>query len=145
VPGDVRVNEQLNKAMLALDKQLWDAAKTGDWKVYDRLVAEDWVGYSALYGRSDKAATVENVKKRRYSDLTIRDVEMKEISKDVVILSYIYSCTVTSVVGGAVENYRDRQTSQVWTRRDGAWVLVFCQETADTKPSLPKPGMRGRK
>jgi RNA polymerase sigma factor (sigma-70 family) len=142
VPGDVRANARLNKTLLALDKQLWEAAKTGDWKAYDRLLAEDFVGHSALYGRSDKAATVESVKKRRYSDWSIRDVETKEIGKDVVILSYIYSCTVTSVVDGTVEMYRDHRTSLVWKQRDGAWVLVFCQETADTKPPLPKPGTR---
>ena len=65
---------------------------------------------------------------------------MKEITKDVVILSYIYSCTVTSVADGTVEKYGDRLTSFVWKQQDGAWVLVFCQETADTKPPLPKPG-----
>jgi hypothetical protein len=107
---------------------LWEAAKAGDWKAYDRLLAEEFVGHSALHGRNDKAATVESVKKRRYSGWSIRDVETKEVSKDVVILSYIYSCTVTSVVDGTVEVYRDRRTSLVWEQRDGAWVLVFCQE-----------------
>jgi RNA polymerase sigma factor (sigma-70 family) len=136
--------KQLNKTLIALDKQLWDAAKTGDPKVYDRLLANDFIGHSALYGRSDKTATVRSVKNRRYSDWTIRDVETKEISKDVAILTYVYSCKVTSVADGSVQTYKDHRTSLVWARRvvDGdpfdlypvqRWVLVFCQETTDAK------------
>ncbi|HLW66795.1 MAG TPA: sigma-70 family RNA polymerase sigma factor [Gemmataceae bacterium] len=125
--------DELTKTLLALDKQLWDAAGSGDWKVYDRLLANDYAGYSPVSGRSDKRGTVEDVKIRRFSEGTIRDVETKEISKDVAILMYVYSCKVTSVAFGTVEKYQDRRTSQVWARRDGAWVLVFCQDSADTK------------
>ena len=125
--------DQLTKTLLALDNQLWDAAKSGDWKVYDRLLAKDFVGHSAVSGRSDKQGTVENVKHRRYTEETIRDVEAREISKDVAILTYVYSCKVSPAAGGTVERYQDRRTSLVWAKRDGAWVLVFCQETADAK------------
>jgi RNA polymerase sigma factor (sigma-70 family) len=132
VPENDPANEQLTKTLLALDKQLWDAAKSGDWKVYDRLLARDFIGHSAASGRSDKQGSVENVKNRRYSEWTIRDVETKEISKDVAILTYVYSCKVNPVADGTVEKYQNRRTSLVWTKRDGAWVLVFCQETGDT-------------
>jgi hypothetical protein len=137
-PGDVRGNEQLNKTVLALDKQLWDAAKTGDWKVYDRLLAKDYIGHSALYGRHDKTATVESLKDWRYSLLSVRDVETRKISKEVAILTYVYSAKVTSVLDGMARTYTDHQTTLVWAYRDGAWVLVFCQETADPK-SPPTP------
>jgi RNA polymerase sigma factor (sigma-70 family) len=142
----VQQTDQLTKTLLALDKQLWDAAKSGDWTAYDRLLAKDFVGHSAVSGRSDKQGTVENVKNRRYSEWTIRDVETREISKDVAILTYVYSCKVNSVADGTVEKYQDRRTSLVWTKRDGAWVLVFCQETADAKATEKaesrKPGRK---
>jgi hypothetical protein len=134
-PAPAQVNEQLTQTLLTLDKQLWDAARTGDWKVYDRLLANDFIGRSTLSGRSDKTATVESVKNRRYSEWMIHNVETKEISKDVAILAYVYRCKVTSVVDRTVQTYQDRHTSLVWAQRDGAWVLVFCQEHAD--PNVP--------
>jgi RNA polymerase sigma factor (sigma-70 family) len=125
----------LKKTLLSLDKQMWDAAKTGDWKVYDRLMAKDYVGHSAVSGRHSKSATVESVKNRRCSVLSIRDVEVTEVSRDVAILTYVYSCKVTSKADGVARTYIDRKTSLVWANRDGTWVLVFCQETADDTPA----------
>ena len=62
-------------------------------------------------------------------------------SRAVVLLSGgMDSCVCAALAA------RDHQTAAVWTHRDGAWVLVFCQETGDTKaPSTadsPKPGFR---
>ena len=129
-------NEQLTRTLVALDKQLWDAAGAGDWKVYDRLLANDFVGRSTVSGESDKRATLENVKNQRYADWTIRNAEAQEISKDVAILRYVYSCQVISQIDGSARKYRDRHTTLVWARRDGAWLLVFCQEDSGAKTAL---------
>jgi RNA polymerase sigma factor (sigma-70 family) len=132
--GSSRSNDQLKQTLVELDKQMWDAAKTGDWKVYDRLIATDFVGHSSHSGRSDKAANVNGVKHQRYTDATIRDVEVQEIGKDVAVLTYVFSCQMLSLSDGAVEVYRNHHVSCIWARRDGAWVLVYCQDIGESRP-----------
>jgi RNA polymerase sigma factor (sigma-70 family) len=125
----------LKDFLLALDKQLWDAAAKGDWQVYQTLVADDYVGFSSLYGRDDKRTVVAATKRRRYSDRVIRDVEFLRVSKDVAILSYVYDCRVRE--GPVTQHYRNHRASMTWAQRDGAWVVVFSQDMA---PPVAAPG-----
>jgi RNA polymerase sigma factor (sigma-70 family) len=136
--GSARADEPLKQTILRLDKQLWDAAGTGDWKAYDPLIAADFVGHSSRSGRSDKAASVNGVKHRRYTDATIRDAEVQAIGKDVAVLTYVYSCQVLSLPDGTVEVYHNHYGCYVWARREGAWVLVSCQDIGESRPAVPK-------
>jgi RNA polymerase sigma factor (sigma-70 family) len=119
----------LKDFLITLDKQLWEASAKGDWRVYQTLLAEDYFGFSAD-GRFNKHANVEAVKRRRYSDWTIRDTEFKRISDDVAILTYSYDCKVTE--GVVVQHYRSHRASFTWAQRDGVWVLVFSQDTVQS-------------
>jgi RNA polymerase sigma factor (sigma-70 family) len=119
-------NSPLKDFLLTLDKQLWEAAGKGDWKVYQTLLAHDYFGFSPE-GRYDKSSTVEAVKRRRYSDWTIRDVDFSRVSRDVAILAYVYDCNVKE--GETTQHYRDHRASFTWAQRDGVWVLVFSQDT----------------
>jgi hypothetical protein len=81
------------------------------------------------YGRNGKAALVESAKHVRLSDLQTRDVEVRRVSADVIVLTYVYSCKVLNEKGEPDHTRRDHRASLVWAQRDGGWVVVFSQET----------------
>jgi len=122
-------DRQLKEILVALSKQSWEAAGRRDWIVYEKLLAEDYHGFyvnSSGSGRVDKATTIAAVKRRRYFDLSMQDVEARRIGNDTAIFTYIYSCKVEEA--GQLQTYRDHQATQVWTRKTDAWVLSFAQE-----------------
>jgi hypothetical protein len=119
---------------------MWEACAKGDWKVHQTLLAEDYLGFSGLYGRCDKRADVEGVKRRRYSDWTIRDIDFSRVSKDVAILTYVYDCEVRE--GTTTEHYRNHRVSFTWAKRDGLWVVVFAHDSV--LPAQEVPGRAGR-
>ena len=123
---ETRKNRQLKEILIALDKNRWDAAGKGDWTVYEKLLDDDYFGFylnSSGFARADKATGVAAVKRRRYFDAHIRDEVAKRIGTGTAILTFIYSCKVEEA--GHVQTYRDHQATQVWTQRDGSWVLSF--------------------
>jgi hypothetical protein len=81
---------------------------------------------SSGFARAHRATNVAAVKRRRYFDAHIRDEVAKRIGKGTAILTFIYSCKVEEA--GHVQTYRDHQATQVWTQRDGSWVLSFSQD-----------------
>ncbi len=122
-------DRQLKEILIALDKKCWVAAGKGDWTVYEKLLDDDYFGSyvnSSGFAREHKATVVAAVKRRRYFDAHIRDEIAKGIGKGTAILTYIYSCKVEEA--GHVQTYRDHQATQVWTQRDGSWVLSFSQD-----------------
>jgi RNA polymerase sigma factor (sigma-70 family) len=122
-------DDNLKDTLLALDKQMWKASAEGHWEVYDRLLADDYRGFSQAYGRDDKAAVIACVKRERYAGGTIRDVEVCRVSKDVAILTYVYDCQVLSKGGQLLRTYRDHRASFTWAHRKSGWVLVFAQDS----------------
>jgi len=122
-------DRQLKETVITLEKNLWEAAGKGDWRVFEKLLDDDFVGLDANssgFERSHKATNVAAVKRRRYFDVHIRDEVANRIGKGIVILTYIYSCKVEEA--GHLQTYRDHQTTRMWTQRDGSWSLSLSQE-----------------
>lgn len=122
-------DRQLKEVLIALDRKSWDAAGKGDSAAIDKLLDDDYFGFyanSSGVARTDKAAGLAAVKRRRYFNAQIRDEAAKRIGKDTAILTYIYSCQIEEA--GQLQTYRDHQSTQVWTQRDGRWVISFAQD-----------------
>jgi hypothetical protein len=111
----------LKETLMALDKLAWDAASRGDWKAYEKLLRPQY--HWGYFGTSRDAPTVADLQRRRYFDVQIREVDAGKISDDVAFLTYRYSCKVEEA--GQVQTYRDRQSMQIWTQIDGAWLLTY--------------------
>jgi Domain of unknown function (DUF4440) len=121
--------KQLKATLLALENEYWEAAGKGDWKVAEELLADDYFGIylnSSGIGRADKASSIAAVRRRRYSDGTMRDAHARRISKDTAILTFVYDCKVEE--SGQGWTYRNHQTTRVWTLRDGRWHLSFSED-----------------
>jgi beta-lactamase regulating signal transducer with metallopeptidase domain len=133
-PSTFRASEndqekQLKATLLALEKEYWEAAGKGDWKVAEKLLADDFFGgyaNSSGSGREGKALVIAAVTRRRYSDSTMRNAQVRRISKDTAIVTYVYNCKVEEA--GQVWTYRNHQTTRVWTQRDGQWLLIFSED-----------------
>jgi beta-lactamase regulating signal transducer with metallopeptidase domain len=121
--------KQLKATLLALEKEYWEAAGKGDWKVAEKLLADDFFGpylNSPGSGGEGKASVIAAVTRRRYSDGNMRYAHVRRISKDAVIVTYVYDCKVEE--SGQVWTYRNHQTTRVWTHKDGHWLLSFSQD-----------------
>src|SRR5262249_42064681 len=121
--------KQLKATLLALEKEFWEAAGKGDWKVAEKLLADDFFyayDNSSGSGRDGKATTIAAVTRRRYSDLKTRYIHVRRISNDAAIVSYVYDCKVEEA--GQVWTYRNHQTTRAWTQKDGHWLLSFSQD-----------------
>jgi RNA polymerase sigma factor (sigma-70 family) len=121
--------DDLKKTLLALDKQLWDASTKGDTKVPKKLMAENYLSIWAVDDRADKAGALEAAKRYRYSDRTVRDVEVLRVGKDAAVLTYVCRYKV-SVDGEEPRALPERRVSTVWGKRDGRWMVVFTQATS---------------
>jgi hypothetical protein len=119
-------DEKLKETLLDLDKQMWNASTKGDTKVLTKLMAENYLSIWASDDRTDKAAALETAKRYRYSDRTMRDVEVRRVSKDAAVLTYVCSYKV-SVDQEEPRALPERRVSTVWGKRDGRWVVVFAQ------------------
>jgi hypothetical protein len=127
--SEIDEEEQLKATLLALEKGYWEAAGKGDWKVAEKLLADDFFGgyaNSSGSGREGKALVIAAVTRRRYSDSTMRNAQVRRISKDTAIVTYVYNCKVEEA--GQVWTYRNHQTTRVWTQRDGQWLLIFSED-----------------
>jgi ketosteroid isomerase-like protein len=144
-PSQVKEDDnKLKDTLLALDTKYWDAwtkgKGDGDAKVVDKLLAEDYLCIWADDPPIDKAAAFEGVKHYRYSDRTIRDVEVRPVSKDAAVLTY--ACSMKVSVDEQEPVSVDYRGSYVWARRDGGWVLVFQHAhpvQAKEQQALPSP------
>jgi RNA polymerase sigma factor (sigma-70 family) len=119
-------DDKLKETLLELDKQLWDASTKGDTKVHEKLLAENYLSIWAIDDRSDRAASLETAKRYRFSDRTMRDVEILRVSKDAAVLTYVCSYKV-SVDNEEPRALPERRVSRVWGKRHGRWVVVFAQ------------------
>jgi RNA polymerase sigma factor (sigma-70 family) len=118
--------DKLKDTLLALDKELWDAAAKGDVDALKKILAEDYLSIWAVDDRTDKAAALETAKRYRYSDRTTRDVEARPIGKNAAVLTYVCSYKV-SVDNEEPRALPDRRVSTVWAKREDRWVVVFAQ------------------
>ena len=91
-----------------------------------KLMGENYVSIWAIDGRTDRAASLESVKRTKYSDRAMRDVEVVQAGKDSAVLTYICSYKV-SIDNEEARQLQDRRVSTVWAKRDGRWEVVFTQ------------------
>jgi hypothetical protein len=121
-------DEDFNKTILALEARFWEANMTSDTGALEKIYADDYVCFSER-GRSDKPANIAAKKQLRTGKVQFRDVAIVRLNKDAAVVTYRADRTVQSRDGTFLFERRNCRISNAWVRRDGRWVLVFCQET----------------
>ena len=109
--------------ILALETAVWSALQDGDASADARLLADDFLGvYPTGFadggdhaGQLDNGPTVEAFR--------IESPRLKVLTDDHVLLAYDAAYRRPS---GVEERM---YVSSLWSRRNGAWVNVFSQDT----------------
>ena len=122
-------NDAIKSAVSGLDKSLREATLKGDSSVAEKVLAEDYHGFTAANMQPvDKNMAVNNIKsgKLKYSAI---DVSSEDVQ--------VYSSTLAVAHGEAsVKGTLDGKSidgkyhfGRVWTKRAGKWQAVWFQTT----------------
>jgi len=120
--------KDFNKIILAMEARMWEGHIKGDAGALKKIYADDYVAFSER-GRSDKPANIAVLKAVRTGKVTFQDVEIVRVNKDTAIVTYRADRTAVTPGGRFLFERRNCRISNTWVRREGRWVVVFCQET----------------
>jgi hypothetical protein len=124
------MNTSEKEALIALEKQAWDAWKTRDGKVFQGFLSEEYIGVGDS-GVTKKATTVKDIAS---SDCEVRSYsldsyEVVMLDPNTAILTYKADQDATCK-GKAVP--AKVWASSVYIKRGGKWLNAFHQETPAT-------------
>ena len=120
-----------------LERRVWEALRTGDRSLDQSLLADDFVGVYPS-GLSDRSGHVDQlVDGPTVLDYRLIDPLLIVIADDAVLLSYRADYLQPADPPGD-GRWESMLVSSLWSRRDGAWVNTFSQDTpVDTDFSGP--------
>ncbi|MFN3259886.1 MAG: DUF4440 domain-containing protein [Pikeienuella sp.] len=111
------------EALLALEREVWEALRRGDAAADAALLSEDFVGVypDGFAGRAAHAAQLSaGPSIARYE---IGDARMIALGEGAALLSYE---ALYAKPGGADQRMF---VSSLWALRDGRWLNIFSQDT----------------
>jgi hypothetical protein len=111
-----------------MEARMWEGHMKADAGALEKIYADDYAAFSER-GRSDKPANIAALKLVRTGKVKFRDVEVVRLTKDAAVVTYRADRTVLTPGGALLFERRNCRISDTWARRDGRWVIVFCQET----------------
>lgn len=123
----------------AKERQVWDAIKSKNWDAFGGMLAEDFV-YVSSEGVSNKANTLEGVKKYDLAEYTFADIKFLKVDADLAVITY--TSTEKSAYEGKPIPGKPTRASSAWVNRGGKWLMAYHQETeAVERPAgQPTPG-----
>ncbi|HEV7857704.1 MAG TPA: nuclear transport factor 2 family protein [Pyrinomonadaceae bacterium] len=121
-------------AIIAQEKQVWDAIKNKDFDGFASMLADDQV-YISNDGFHDKADTIKGVKALALTDVAFSDWKVTNLDKEAALVTYTLS-TKGTANGKPLPSVPVR-ASTAWMKRNGKWVALYHQDT-DVAPA-PAP------
>jgi hypothetical protein len=115
----------LQDQIVAKEREGLDALKMGDLDIFGKLTADEAVMVDAQ-GPATKTQVLQNVKEFKLTDYSIDDVKFVPVSATTGLISY--KITEKGVSHGH-EFMAKAYVSSLWTKRAGAWLCLFSQET----------------
>lgn len=115
------------KDFVVLEKQVWEAMRTGDPEADKRALTENFLGvYETGFSSRDEhcRAMSEGPIAERY---TISEERILRLSADIVILSYLASWV--PIREGKPQKEEQMYISSVWQKINDTWLNVFSQDT----------------
>ena len=109
--------------IVALETAVWVALRDGDPSADERLLADDFLGVypTGMAGKSEHSGQLDDGP--TIESFSIDSPVLKIITPDDVLLAYDAAYRRP---GGTTERMF---VSSLWSRRDGAWLNVFSQDT----------------
>jgi hypothetical protein len=110
----------------AKEHQVWDAIKAKNWDAFGGMLSDDFV-YVTGDGQSNKAQTLETIKKYDLTEYTFSDVRFVKVDDDLAVIAY--TSTEKSSYDGKPTSAKPLHNSSAWVRKGGQWVAALHQET----------------
>jgi hypothetical protein len=118
-----------------METELSQANAAHDTAPFTKYLDDDIVAVGPGWKASGKAAVLEGVKSGActVTNPTLSGFSYKWISPDVVLVSYMenYTSTCKGKTAPAAEH-----DNSLWQRKNGTWVAVFHQATADVPTAM---------
>ncbi|HYW72550.1 MAG TPA: nuclear transport factor 2 family protein [Pyrinomonadaceae bacterium] len=122
--------------IIAKEKAAWDAFKKKDADAFGKLLAADYIEVTDR-GVTDKAAAIAGMKDFDLSDVSYSDWKTITIDKDAAIV--YYNATIKGTEKGTAVPSGPYHEMSVYVNRNGEWLAVFYQETAQSNMPPPPP------
>jgi len=124
--GVLAQEDVLERCVVAMERQELECLKSGDYRQFAGLLAEDAV-FVDSHGPAGKAEVVKNTSEFRLTDFSMDDIRFVALSANSGLL--VYRLTESGVSHGKQFSARV-YVSAVWAERDHKWMCLFSQETA---------------
>lgn len=120
-----------NDAVIAQEKQAWDAIKNKDYDGFAAMLADEQI-YVTDDGVHDKADTVKGVRELNLTDLTLADWKVVSLDKEAAVVTY--TVTAKGTVGGQQLPGTPERDTTAWMKRNGKWLSLYHQDTTVMPP-----------
>ena len=122
-------NDGVKDAISAMEKTLREATVKGDSSVAEKMLADDYHGFSAAsQSGTDKKTTVDNLKsgKLKYSSIDVASEDV-QVYSPMLAVAHGEANVKGTMNGKAVDG--KYHFGRVWTKRAGKWQAVWFQTT----------------
>ncbi|MBC7930872.1 MAG: DUF4440 domain-containing protein, partial [Rubrivivax sp.] len=123
----------------AKERQIWDTIKSKSWDAFAGMLDDNFVNVSRD-GVSNKADTVEGIKKLDITEYTFSDFKFLKVDADLAVITYTVS--EKSTYDGKPTSGKPTRSSSAWINRSGKWLAAYHQETEvkEMAAGQPTPG-----
>lgn len=123
---NVSISPELRSEIISNETAVWEAAKRGDMRRFDTLVADD-ARMVFMSGVMTKQEYTDTARKRTITDYSLKDFQVFMPAEGMVIT--LYQATVSGTYEGKAFPTSTMRECSVWVYRSGKWVAVWNQET----------------
>jgi len=123
------------EAIVALEKQAWDAWKNNDPKFFDGFLSDRWVSFAGG-GREDKAANIKRMteSKCEVKSYSLSDEQLHMLGADVAVLSFKAAQDATC---GGTKIPASVWVSSAYVRDGDKWKALTYVENSVVDPNAP--------
>ncbi|MDT5296688.1 MAG: hypothetical protein QOJ76_3568 [Acidobacteriota bacterium] len=121
----------------AKERQAWEALKAKNRDAFAAMLSDDFVYVMSDGSVSNKAQTVEDIKKYDLTEYTLSDVRLVKVDADAVVLTY--TATEKGTYDGKANSGKPARLSSAWLNRNGTWALAYHQESEVAEPPAGGP------
>jgi hypothetical protein len=125
-----------NDAIIAQEKQVWDAIKNKDFDGFASMLADDQI-YISDDGSHDKADTIKGVKELALTDVALSDWKVMSLDKEAALVTYTLNMKGTA--NGKPLPSVPYRASTAWMKRNGKWMALYHQDTEVAPAPAPAP------
>jgi hypothetical protein len=133
------VQSSVQRQIMDLERQMWEAAKRRDEATVRRLLTDDAVdvGEHGIWDKEKSAKSISSLEKHPNSELTgysLSDRTFRKASDGVIVVCY--KAEMTNVSNGQPQIPAVQYVSEVWVRRGHSWLNLLWHGTLEAPKTI---------